>query len=157
MTNESTSYPPPQPGVSATYRSTPPTAKGPRRLGVVAFALAVAGVVLGTILVFVGGLQMGTGLSKAEITPGTTVDPSAVPADAASLVAAGGILVFLGWAIFAILGLWGFIQGIVATVKNRGRGWGIAAIIIPVVGVGILSVFSGVGLAVGAATLIGGS
>jgi hypothetical protein len=33
-----------------------------------------------------------------------------------------------------VLGVWAIIQGIVAVVKNSGRGWGIVAIVIGAIG-----------------------
>ena len=33
-----------------------------------------------------------------------------------------------------VLGTWALVQGIVAIVKDRGRGWGIAAVVLAVIG-----------------------
>jgi predicted permease len=43
--------------------------------------------------------------------------------------AVGGIVI----GIAAILGLWALVQGIIAIVTKRGRGWGVFAVILAVV------------------------
>ena len=64
---------------------------------------------------------------------------------------AAGALVVSAFLVWGVLALWGFIQGIIAAVKYRGRGWGIAAIVLAVIGGGIVFAFFLVGVGIGAA------
>jgi hypothetical protein len=123
--------------------------KGPSTLGIIAFVAALAGVIIGSILVFVGGQALG-GVVQYTGSSGT-VDANTLPAEAQDALASGGVLTFVGFLVFGILALWGFIQGIVAVVKKRGRGWGIAAIVLAVVGLGIVGTMWGFGFGAGAA------
>jgi hypothetical protein len=128
--------------------------KGPSTLGIIAFVAALAGVIIGSILVFVGGQAIGSVVQYTG-TSGT-VDPSTVPAAGQDAATSGGGLTVAGFLVFGVLALWGFIQGIVATVKKRGRGWGIAAIILAVIGGGIVAALWFAGLAAGAAPYVNG-
>jgi hypothetical protein len=160
------SYQPPAPGASAPppayapapgYDAAPPAAyaagpgtkpKGPSTLGIVAFVASLAAVIIGSILAFMAGQSLG---SVVEYSGSSTVDVETLPADAQQALATGGLLSVAAFGIFGILALWGFIQGIVATVKNRGRGWGITAIVLAVIGGGFVAMFYGFGFAAGAA------
>ncbi|MDI9889877.1 hypothetical protein [Microbacterium sp. IEGM 1404] len=108
--------------------------------------------VIGSILAFFGGIQSGSLAQFAgAIDSNGNVESGALPASANQIALAAGALsvaAFLVWGAFA---LWGLIQGIIAGVKNRGRGWGIAAIVLSVVGGGIVFVFFVVGAGIGAA------
>ncbi|MFL1999686.1 MULTISPECIES: hypothetical protein [unclassified Microbacterium] len=153
------SAPPPAPQYSApgSYPAAPsdyPTEqpKGSNKLGVIAFVVALAAVVIGSIVTYLGGQSLGT-LIEYTGTSGT-VDANDLPPAAQQIAASGGLLTVAGFAVFGVLALWGFIQGIVAVVKKRGRGWGIAAIIVAVVGGVIVSIIWGVGFAAGAAPYI---
>jgi hypothetical protein len=128
--------------------------KGPSTLGIIAFVAALAAVIIGSILVFIGGQAIGSVVQYTG-TSGT-VDASTIPAEGQDAAASGAALTFAGFAIFFVLGLWGFIQGIVATVKKRGRGWGIAAIVLAVIGGGIVAILWGSGVAAGAAPYVNG-
>ncbi|MFG6502680.1 hypothetical protein [Microbacterium sp. P05] len=162
-------YQPPAPGASTpppaapqysepgAYAAAPPAAygtqpdvkqKGSRTLGLVAFVVALAAVIIGSIVAYMGGSALGS-LVEYTGTSGT-VDADTLPAEAQAIAASGAVITAVGFAIFGILALWGFIQGIVAAVKNRGRGWGIAAIIIAVIGGGIVAAIWGAGFAAGA-------
>ena len=164
-------YQPPTPGASAPPPAAPesyPTAagsypappaeyqtgkpKGPSTLGVIAFVVALAAVIIGSIVVYIGGQTLGA-LVEYSGTSGT-VDANTLPPDAQNAAASGGIMTVVGFAVFGVLALWGFIQGIVAVVKKRGRGWGIAAIILAVIGGVIVSILWGVGFAAGAGPFI---
>lgn len=133
----------------------PPAAapvKNSNRLGLIALLVAIAGVVIGSILAFVGGLQSGALVQYASTgSGGTEIDASTLPESARQAAASAGLLTVAGFLVFGVLGLWGFIQGIVATAKNRGRGLGIAAIVIAVLGGVVVSIFLGIGAAAGAA------
>lgn len=147
----------------AGYAAAPPAAyaadsgekpKGSNRLGLIAFIASLAAVIIGSILLYLGGQTLGT-LVEYTGTSGN-VPAENLPPEANSAAAAGGLQTLLGGAILAVLALWGFIQGIVAAVKNRGRGWGIAAIILAVLGAVIGAVIWGAGFAAGAGPFLNG-
>jgi hypothetical protein len=109
-----------------------------KTIGVVAFILGLLALVLGVI----GGYIMGSALANSDAlgsivqNGGTTSfnqedatrdlmnDPAVVSQLAGGAVVAG---------IAAILGLWALVQGIIAVVTKRGRGWGVFAIVLAVV------------------------
>ncbi len=64
------------------------------------------------------------------------LDPTAVDFDWSILTPVRGWVLMAELAFWAgtILGIWALVQGIIATVKNRGRGWGIAALVIALIG-----------------------
>lgn len=131
--------------------SAQPAAKGPATLGVVAFVVAVAGALIGSILGYVAGLQLGP--VAAYGADGTTLSASDIPADVQQSAVTGGILVLAAYGVMAVLALWGLIQGIVAAVKNRGRGWAIAAIVVAVIAFLPVSILFGLGTAAGLAAV----
>lgn len=143
-------YAAPPAGYAASASPTRP--QGSNRLGLIAFVASLLAVVIGSILALFGGIQSGSlaQFASAVDTSGN-VDAAALPAAANQIALAAGALsvaAFLVWGAFA---LWGLIQGIIAAVKNRGRGWAIAAIILSVIGGGIVFVFFVVGAGIGAA------
>ncbi|MFG6445161.1 hypothetical protein ACFXP7_07485 [Microbacterium sp. P06] len=160
-------YQPPAPGASAqppapqytpgaypaapgaSYGSDPAAQPKPsNRLGLIALIITLAAVIIGSIVVYMGGQTLG-GLVEYTGTTGT-VEAETLPAEAQSAAASGALVTAVGFGIFGILALWGFIQGIVAAVKNRGRGWGIAAIILAVIGGGIVGALWFAGFTAGA-------
>ncbi len=64
--------------------------------------------------------------------------------------AVGGIVI----GIAAILGLWALVQGIIAIVTKRGRGWGVFAVILAIVAT--IATF-GTYIGVAAAAAVGGN
>jgi len=146
------------PGYSAPPAYQPPAGtpvKNSNRLGLIAFIVALAGVVIGSILAFVGGMQSGSLVQYANTgANGAEIDPSTLPESARQAAASAGLLTVGGFLVYGALGLWGFIQGIVAAVKNRGRGLGIAAVVIAVLGGILVIVFLAVGAGAGAAPYI---
>ncbi|WP_295839282.1 hypothetical protein [uncultured Microbacterium sp.] len=118
-----------------------------KRLGVVAFVVSLIAVVGGSIIAFIGGLQSGAIAPYAESTG--QIDPSTVPAEAQQAAVAVAVLSVVAFLLYGVLGLWGFVQGIIAAVKNRGRGWAIGAIALAVLGGVAVVVALGVGAAVG--------
>lgn len=106
-----------------------PRPKGPSALGIVALAASVVGTVAGAVIVYLAVSSLGSQAIALEQQGGTTTDPDEVFAIIGSTWAILG-----GFAVYAVLGLWGCVQGIVATVLNRGRGWAIAAIAVAVAG-----------------------
>jgi len=125
-------------------------------LGIIAFAAALAGALIGSILAFLAGMQFGGLGAYLDISSdGTaTFTGSSVPPEAEQIAVTATVLSIAAYAVWGILALWGFIQGIIAAVKNRGRVWGIVAIVIAVIGVGAVSIFYGVGLAAGVAPYV---
>jgi hypothetical protein len=125
---------------------------GSNRLGLIAFVVSLLGIVIGAILATLGGIQSGSLAQFAEYSNGTaTIDPETLPDAANQIAIAAGALSVSAFLVWGVLALWGFIQGIIAAVKNRGRGWGIAAIILAVIGGGIVFGFFLLGATIGAA------
>ncbi|MFS0728591.1 DUF308 domain-containing protein [Curtobacterium sp. 1P10AnD] len=108
-----------------------------KTVGVVAFVLGLASVVIGVV----GGWLMGSALANSSAirdlvpTDGSTPDQSQLQQqlmndpNVISQLGTGAIVA----GIAAILGIWALVQGIVAIVTKRGRGWGVFAIILAVV------------------------
>lgn len=138
------------------YEPAEPQPKGPSTLGIIALAAAVVGVIVGAILVFIGGQQIGSLAQYGAMAPDGTyqIDEGSLNAAGQQAASVGGLLSFAGFAVYGLLGLWGFIQGIVAIVKKRGRGWGIAAIVVAVIGGGVLFALWTAGVAAGVAPYI---
>lgn len=113
-----------------------PDAHGPKKktVGVIAFVVGLAAVVVGII----GGVLLGQAFGGSEAFresmrsgSSTTTDPSQFEGLLTSSSAVTGIAMFyLGTA----LGLWAVIQGVVAIATRRGRAWGVVAIVLAVVG-----------------------
>lgn len=143
-----------QPGYAPPAPSNRPGTKGPRGLGLIAFLVALAGAVIGSILATIGGIQTGALVQYTGVDT-TTVDPNTLPPEAQQSAVVGGLLVIAGYLVWGVLALWGLIQGIIAAVKNRGRGWGIAAIVIAILGLGAVSTAFGIGVAIGAGPYVG--
>lgn len=126
-----------------------------KTVGVVAFVLGLASLVLG----IVGGWLMGAAFSGDMLNQmsqggGTSVEQQQqlqqeLMNDPAAMSRFGGGVIVAG--IAAVLGLWALVQGIIAAVVNRGRGWGIVAIILAVVATIATLVAIGAAAAAGAA------
>jgi hypothetical protein len=146
---------PPQGYGPFTPHSSPPVSRGGAGLGIVALVLAVVTTLTATVLGSYASYFIGMG-AGSEIA----MRPVSVDFDWSILTPVRG-WVLLGELAFwcgTVLGVWALAQGIVATVKNRGRGWGIAAIVVAIVGpiafaIGV-QVFLTAGFAAGAS--IGG-
>ncbi|AOX46940.1 hypothetical protein [Microbacterium sp. BH-3-3-3] len=123
-------------------------AKGSRTLGLIAFLASMVGVVVGIVCALIAGLQSGSLAQYADASG--EIDPNTLPPGTEQTAILIAVLSVTAFAVYGIFGLWGFIQGIVAAVKNRGRGWGIAAVVIAVLGgIAVIVAFvGGVGLGV---------
>lgn len=103
----------------------PPPAR-PKGLGVAALVVAMVGLVFSVALSIFSGLAFAP-LATQALTPGGTLDPNALDPNDPAVGTFGmlGIFFFFGG---SVLGIWALVQGILATVKKRGRGFGITAI-----------------------------
>jgi hypothetical protein len=119
----------------AGYQPRQPTPAGPSALGAVAFILSLLAAVGAPIVVSFAAWGIGTGLGSQEFTTLTENSPSTSVLLAALTPVRGQVLAaeIAFWA-GTILGIWAIIQGIVAIAKRRGRGFGIAAIVVAVIG-----------------------
>ncbi|EYT66138.1 hypothetical protein H489_0104985 [Curtobacterium flaccumfaciens UCD-AKU] len=125
-----------------------------KTLGVVAFVLGLAALVIGVI----GGYVMGSALANSDAINNLVPSSGATPDqqelqrqlmnDPAVISQIGVGAVIAG--VAAILGLWALVQGIIAAVTKRGRGWGIFAIVLAVVAT-IATLVTYVGVAAAAA------
>lgn len=121
------------------YGEPKPETKKKKTVGVVAFVLGLVSLVLGVV----GGWLMGTALANSsalgdiarnggngsveqqqQLQQQLMNDPAVMGQLGVGAVVAG---------IAALLGLWALVQGIVAVVTKRGRGWGVFAIVLAVV------------------------
>jgi hypothetical protein len=97
----------------------------------VALVLAVLATVAATVLGSIAAFSIGVGTGRQLV-----VDPADIDFDWSILtpvrewVLVGELSFWAG----TILGVWALVQGIVAIVKNRGRGWGIAAVVVAAIG-----------------------
>jgi len=121
------------------------------RLGLIAFVASLVAVVGGSIIAFIAGLQSAGVAQYAQQNGDTTgqIDPNTLPPGVEQSAILVGVLTVVAFAVYAIFGLWGFIQGIVAAIKRRGRGYGIAAIILAVLGGIVVSVALAIGAGIG--------
>ncbi len=141
-------------GAPAWQQHDEPKPKKKKTLGVVAFVLGLAALVIGVI----GGYVMGSALANSDAIENLVPSGGATPDqdelrrqlmnDPAVISQLGVGAVIAG--VAAILGLWAFVQGIIAAVTKRGRGWGIFAIVLAVVAT-IATVVTYAGVAAAAA------
>ncbi|WP_314507151.1 hypothetical protein [uncultured Microbacterium sp.] len=109
----------------------PAAPRGGATLGIVALVLAVLATVAATIVGSIAAFSIGVGTGRQLV-----VDPADIDFDWSILtpvrewVLVGELSFWAG----TILGVWALVQGIVAIVKNRGRGWGIAAVVVAAIG-----------------------
>jgi hypothetical protein len=103
-----------------------------KTVGVVAFIVAL----LALVVAVIGGYLFGAAFGGSDAFRQSIENGGATPSDAdimaltsSSSAVIGSVLFYLGTA----LGLWAIVQGIVAAITKRGRGWGVFAIILAVV------------------------
>jgi len=119
-------------------------------LGVVALIAGLIALVGASIAVSIAGYQIGLGAGRELAARALTADFDwSILAPVRDWVLLGEIAFWVG----TVFGLWALAQGIVAIVTGRGRGAGIAAAALAVVGpiafFIALNVFLGLGLAAG--------
>jgi hypothetical protein len=143
-------YLPPQDPRYAAYIQ-PPAPPQPRALGVTALVLALVAVVGASTVLAVALVAIGAGVGPR--LQGFTPDGGlALLSPVRDWVLVAEIAAWSG----AVLGLWALVQGIVATARRRGRGAGIAAIVIAAAGplvagaAALLAVLAGIASAAGA-------
>jgi hypothetical protein len=102
---------------------------------VVAFILSLLAAVVAPIVAAVAGWGIGAGIGAQQLTDLSQENASTSAILAALTPVRGQVLAveIAFWAGF-ILGVWAIVQGIVAIARRRGRGFGIAAIIVAVIG-----------------------
>lgn len=121
-------YAPPPPRSDPAYV---PQQQKPKTVGVIALCVSLIAAIVGPLAAGFFSFWMvehiGTQIGKAEL-------------DAGDLIAAGwaGSNLY-GWAdrVFwfaTALGMWGFVQGIVAIASNRGRWPGVGAVVVSIFG-----------------------
>lgn len=125
-------YAPPPQGYGPYVPSRPPApASEGSGLGVVAFALAVLAAVGTSVVGSVAGYNIGLGTGRQIALQPMDVDFDwSILTPVREWVLMGELAFWAG----TILGIWAIVQGIIAIVKNRGRGWGIAAVVVAVIG-----------------------
>ncbi|HWI32377.1 MAG TPA: hypothetical protein VNT50_12910 [Microbacterium sp.] len=131
----------PQFAAAATY-SAPPS----RALGVVALVLALVTLVAAPLVAGIAAFRIGLGTGRdVALLPATAEWNWRVLSPVRDWVLLGEISFWVG----TVLGTWALIQGIVAIAKRRGRGQGIAAVVIAVVALGAFVVVAWTALFLG--------
>jgi hypothetical protein len=109
---------------------------GSPALGVIALIAGVLALIVGVVLAALAAQAYADFVRYSAGYAGSGIDSSQLPPAAEQSAANAGILALVGIVVWALLALWGLVQGIVAIALRRGRGWGIAAVIAaPVSGV----------------------
>jgi len=120
--------------------SVPPLVKPRRGIGIVAFIASVSALLLGAAGIWAAGFALGR-LVRITDYPDLVQETEAQLWDTLSRAVVAVVILVAAWIVHALVALWGLVQGIVATAANRGRGWGIAAIVIASIGWMILLAF----------------
>ena len=123
--------PPPQGyGPYVPSAAAPPVRRG-AGLGVVAFVLAVVAALGATVVGCLAGFNIGLGTGREIALRPMDIDFDwSILTPVREWVLWGEIAFWAG----TVLGTWALVQGIIAIVKDRGRGWGVAAVVIAVIG-----------------------
>jgi hypothetical protein len=126
-------YAPPQGYGPYTPQRQPSAPRRAPGLGLVAFFLSLAAAivapVIGSIAAYNIGSGIGAGISTSIERLNANLDPS-VFTPVREWVLMGEVAFWVG----TVLGIWALIQGIIAITKNRGRGWGVAAVVLTTLG-----------------------
>jgi hypothetical protein len=128
-------YGPWTPQASVPTTGPAPAQTGANRLGLgaVALILAIVAAVITPVAAAIAGFQIGLGTGDQLAT---LPAPSGADFDFALLssVRESVLLAEVSFWAGTVLGIWAIVQGIIAIAKNRGRGFGIAAVVIAVIG-----------------------
>ncbi len=123
--------PPPQGYGPYTPAPSRRAAAGGSGLGVTALVLAVIAALGATVLGSIAAYYIGLGTGRELALRPMDIDFDwSMLTPVREWVLLGELAFWGGTAV----GIWALVQGIIATVKNRGRGWGIAAIVIAIIG-----------------------
>ncbi|MGO1257175.1 MAG: hypothetical protein ACTHY8_05695 [Microbacterium gubbeenense] len=118
-----------------------PTRPRPRRaLGIVAFIASVSALLLGAIGIWAAGFALGR-LVRISDYPDLVQETSTQLWDTLGRAVIAVVILVAAWLVHALIAVWSLVQGIVATAVNRGRAWGIAAIVTASIGWMILLAF----------------
>ena len=109
-------------------------------LGLVAFIASAAALVIGMAGIWLAGFFVGRVVRLVDY-PDLIQETEAQLWDTLSRAVVAVVILVAAWIVHALIALWGLVQGIVATAVNRGRAWGIAAIVIASIGWMILLAF----------------
>ncbi len=105
--------------------------KGPRTLGLVALLGAAVGILIASVLAVVASVNLGP--SVMHMIDNVSADGDLDLTYLSSV--RGWVLVGeLSFWFATAVGIWAIVQGGIATAKRRGRGWGVAAIIVGATG-----------------------
>lgn len=114
-------------GVTVTFpEPTPAIVRRSRRLGVVAFVIALVALVGSLIISIILGVDFAQADASLDFTSAMS-----------KISAVAGVLALLEIILGSLLGIWAIVQGIIAAVQRRGRAWGVTAIVLAVVAPGI--------------------
>ena len=105
----------------------PPSPRGPSAVGIWALVLALAALLIPSVIGAVSGYAIGFGLAESgalDYLDGD-IDSLAFLAPVREQVLWAEIAFWLG----TVLGVWAIVQGIVAISRRRGRGQGIACLL----------------------------
>lgn len=126
-----------------------PAGPGKPTIGIVAFIASVSAFVIGGVGIWLSGFMIGRLVRATEIPEIVSglQDDAWVLAQEQALQAIdrsiGAFVVLItAWVLHMALAAWGLIQGIVATAMNRGRAWGIIAIVIALLSWTVLAWFT---------------
>ena len=126
-----------------------PAPAGPGGLGLVALLLSLVAAIGAPIVGSIAAFQVALGTaSQFGSMPSDAFDDLSFLSPVRDWVLLGEISFWAG----TVLGIWAIVQGIVAIVKRRGRGTGIAAIVVAVVAVFIFGTVVYIAAIAGVAT-----
>lgn len=133
----------------------PAPAPASSTLGLVALVLSLVAAVLVPITTAVAGFNVGLGAGRELVlSPLSAGFDWSILTPVRDWVLLGEIAFWTG----TVLGVWALVQSIIAIVKRRGRGQGIAAVVLAALGPAFfaiaLQIAVGVGLAGGATSAV---
>lgn len=100
----------------------------------------MSALLLGAIGIWAAGFALGR-LVRISDYPDLVQETSTQLWDTLGRAVVAVVILVGAWLVHALIAVWGLVQGIVAAAVNRGRAWGIAAIVIASIGWMILLAF----------------
>lgn len=109
----------------------PAPSRSRRGLGLAALLLAVVALVGASVVGALAAYEAGVGAARR-----IAADPSSIDFDWTVLTPVRDqvLTAEVSFWIGTVLGVWALVQGIIAMVKDRGRGWGVAAVVVAALG-----------------------